>query len=150
MKQTITILFACFIGIAASAQFVARMEVKEDIPGLCDKNEVYAIFPMVKGQEEAVGPMTEKEIEKKINNEVQFLKDNPTYEDKGMVGLIVSCKGELVQCRMSNKTKSEELDNKILAIFATLLKWEPAKINKRKVDSSLLFSFTVKDGKLVF
>ena len=44
MKKTILTLIIGFIGLTASAQFVAKMEVKEDIPGICDKNEVYALF----------------------------------------------------------------------------------------------------------
>ena len=76
MKKTLLILFTTLTGLTVSAQFVARMEVKEDIPGICDKNEVYALFPSLKGQEEAICPMTKDEILIKLNAEVTFLKDN--------------------------------------------------------------------------
>jgi hypothetical protein len=37
MKKTLIIVLTSFVGLTASAQFVAKMEVKEDIPGICDK-----------------------------------------------------------------------------------------------------------------
>ncbi|HCZ35026.1 MAG TPA: hypothetical protein DHV26_03780, partial [Cytophagales bacterium] len=64
------------------------MEVKEPIDGLCNDKEVYALLPMLKGQEEAVCPVTKEQILERLNNEVQFIKDNPKYSDKGMIGII--------------------------------------------------------------
>jgi hypothetical protein len=74
---------------------------------------VYALFPSFKGQKEAVCPITEDEILKRLNSEVIFLKDKPTYQDKGMIGLVINCKGELVKCKMDNKTQSPDLDKQI-------------------------------------
>lgn len=150
MKKIIFTAFVAMITFSASAQFVARMEVKEDIPGICDKNEVYALFPSLKGQKEAVCPISEKEIAKRLNAEVQFLKDHPKFKGKGMMGLIINCKGEVVQCKMDNKTKSKELDEQIESVFNNLGEWKPGKLNKKAVDSSRLFSFKIKKGKLSF
>ncbi|MGL5892649.1 MAG: hypothetical protein ACRC3B_22340 [Bacteroidia bacterium] len=150
MKKAILILFTTFSGLAASAQLVAKMEVKEDIPGLCDKNEVYALFPSFKGQEEAVCSFTKEEILQKLNTEVTFLKDKPKYKDKGMINLIISCKGELVKCKMDNHTSSTELDKQIEAVFNSLGPWKAGKLNGKEVDSSQLFSFNIKNGKFVF
>jgi hypothetical protein len=99
MKNSIT-LIALIFTFAASAQFVAKVEMKEDLPGICDKNEVYALFPGFKGQQEAVCPVSKDEILKKLNKEVTFLKDNPKFDDKGMVGMFINCKGEVVECKM--------------------------------------------------
>jgi hypothetical protein len=30
-----------------------------------------------------------------LNTEVSFLKDNPKFKDKGMIGLVINCKGIL-------------------------------------------------------
>ena len=109
MKQTLLILLTVITYSTASAQFVAKMEVKEPIEGICDVNEVYALFSSFSGQEEAVCPLTKDEILNRLNSEVQFLKDNPKYNDKGMIGLVINCKGEVVKCKMDNKTKNEEL-----------------------------------------
>ncbi len=149
MKKVILILLTTFIVHTISAQFVARMEVKEDIPGICDKNNVYALFPL-KGQEAAKCPVTKEEILIRLNAEVQFLKDNPGYEDKGMIGLIINCKGEVVKCKMDNKTKSTELDKQIENVFNSLGDWKPGKLNGKKVDSSRLFSFKIKNGVFTF
>lgn len=133
--------------ITTLAQFVATMEVTEPIIGLCNEKEVYAIFPMFEGQDEAVCPVSKKEITHRSNTEITFLKENPKYKDKGMIGLVINCKGEVVQCQMDNKTKSPELDQQIENVFKTLGEWKSAKLNGKNVDSSRLFSFTIKKGE---
>lgn len=150
MKKLIFGVFISLISISASAQFVAKMEVKEPIEGICDANEVYALFPMMDGQDEAICPVSKEEILKRLNAEVQFLKDNPKYKDKGMIGLIINCKGEVVQCKMDNKTKSPELDKQIEAVFNSLGDWKAGKLNRKKVDSSKLYSFKIQKGEIVF
>jgi hypothetical protein len=150
MKKTILTLLIGIIGLTASAQFVAKMEVKEDIPGICDKNEVYALFSSFEGQDKAICPITKEYILKRLNSEIQFLKDNPKYKDKGMIGLVINCKGEVVKCKMDNKTKSAELDKQIEAVFNSLGEWKSGKLNGKNVDSSELFSFKIKKGVISF
>ena len=106
------------------------------------------MLPSFKGQEVAVAPINEKEIEKRLNSEVKFLAENPTYSDKGMIGLVVNCKGKLVQCKMDNKTKNQELDKQIENVFNSLVDWKAGKLNGKPVDTSNLFSFTIENGKL--
>jgi len=124
------------------------MEVKEPIPGLCNSNNVYVLFPTFKGQKEAVCPVQKDSIEKRLNNEVNFLKDKPDYNDKGMVNIIINCKGEVVQCQIDNKTKSPDLDKQIVAVFNTLGAWKPGTLDKKAVDTSRLWSFTITNGKV--
>ena len=45
-----------------------------------------------------------------------------------------------------NTTGIDELDTELAEIFNTLGKWKPGKLNGKKVDSTLLFSFKVKEG----
>lgn len=129
---------------------LARMEVKEPIEGVCDNANVIAIlsFPG-NGQVKAQAPKTEEEITQELNSKVSFLKDKPDYEDKGMVNLIINCKGELVRCEIDNKTKSPELDSQIVAVFAELKTWTAGKINDTSVDTSVLYSFTIKNGEII-
>lgn len=150
MKSIIIGLVISFFSINASAQFVATMEVKEPIEGICNAKEVYALFPMLDGQKEAICPVSEAEILKRLNSEVQFLLDNPKFKDKGMIGLVINCKGEVVQCKMDNKTKNTELDKQIEAVFNSLGNWKAGKLNGKKVDSSKLYSFKIKKGKVSF
>ena len=150
MKKAILIILTSIFGMNVSAQFVAKMEVKEDIPGICDKNEVYALFPSFDGQIEAVCPVSKEEILKRLNTEVTFLKENPKYKDKGMIGLIINCKGEVIRCEMDNNTKNLELDKQIEKVFNTLGIWKAGKLNGKEVDSSRLFSFNIKKGEFVF
>jgi hypothetical protein len=148
MKKIISILILTSFYLTTNAQFAARMEVKEPIKGVCDNKNIYVVFPMFKGQEEARCPLSKKEITKRLNAEVTFLKDSSTYADKGMVNIIINCKGEVVRCEMDNKTKNPELDKEIVAVFNSLGDWKPGKINGDKVDTSKLWSFEIKDGNI--
>ena len=149
MKRIIFGILITFFSINASAQFVAKMEVKEPIEGICNEKEVYALLPF-DGQEKAICPVSENDILKRLNSEVQFLKDNPKFKGKGMIGLIINCKGEVVQCKMDNKTKSAELDKQIEEVFNSLGEWKAGQLNGKKVDSSVLYSFKIKKGKITF
>lgn len=150
MKNLILGLSLSLISVNASAQFVARVQVKEPIEGICNQNEVYALFPSFEGQIEAVCPLSKNQILARLNTEVQFLKDNPKYKDKGMMGIIINCEGKVVQCKMDNKTKSQELDQQIEAVFNSLGDWKPGKLNGKEIDSSKLYSFKIKKGLFEF
>lgn len=150
MKKSFLLVIVTLICMSASAQFVAIMEVTDSIPGICDSKAVYVLFPMLKGQEEAVCPVSENEILKRLNSELAFLKENPKYQDKGMIGLVINCKGELVKCKMDNNTKSPELDKQIEVVFNTLGDWKAGKLDGTEVDSSKLYSFKIKKGKVTF
>src|SRR5216110_1818529 len=110
MKKIVLAFLLAQLSLSTFAQFVARAEIKEDVQGICDKKNVYALLEMMKGQKEAVCTVKEPEIEKALNDSVQFVKTNPEYKDKGMVSIIINCKGEVVQCKMDNKTKDTVLD----------------------------------------
>lgn len=148
MRKTFLLLFLMTVSYTVSAQFVARMEIKEPIPGLCSKQDVYALIPGLKGQVQARCKFTNEQINDKLNAEIQFLKDHPDYNDKGMIGLIINCRGELVQCKMDNKTKSPELDSQIEMVFNSIDGWKAGKLNRKNVDSSRLFSFKIENGKI--
>ena len=128
---------------------VARMEVKEPIEGVCDNANVIAILPFPgNSQVSAKPPKTKEQISEELNTKVIFLKDKTDYGDKGMVHLIVNCKGDLVRCEIDNKTKSPELDSQIVAVFAEMKQWTAGMVNNKSVDTSVLYSFTIKNGKI--
>jgi hypothetical protein len=146
MKKWIT-LCLLFIAGTISAQFVAKMEIKEPIKGLCSDKDVYAILP-IGDQKEAICPVSEEEISRRLDSAVVFLKEHQDFKDKGMVSVIINCKGEVVKCEMDNKTTDPELDKQIVAVFAVLGQWKAGKIGKKEVDSVKLFSFEIKKGKI--
>ncbi len=133
--------------LSLSAQFVAKMEIKEPIKGLCNEKDVYAILP-IGDQKEAICPVSEEEIARRLDSTVVFLKEHQDFKGKGMVSVIINCKGEVVKCEMDNKTKDPELDKQIVAVFAVLGQWKAGKIGKKEVDSVKLFSFEIKNGKI--
>ncbi len=150
MKITFLILFTSVICVTTSAQFVAKMEVKEPIPGVCNDKEVYVMFPSFKGQEQAVCPVSKDSILKRLNAEIPFLKDHPGYNDKAMIGLVINCKNQVVQCKMDNKTKSTDLDKQIELVFNSLGEWKAGKLNGKPVDTSNLFIFKIINGLFTF
>jgi len=131
------------------SNMIARMEVKELIEGVCDNANVIAILPFPgNGQVKAKAPKTKEELALELNSNLKFLTDKPNYEDKGMVNFIVNCKGEMVRCEIDNKTKSLELDSQIVAICSKMKKWTAGTVNNKSVDTSVLYSFTISNGKI--
>ena len=103
---------------------------------------------MFEGQQEAVCTVADSTIERRLNSEVEFLKDKPGYKDEGMVSIIINCKGEVVQCKIDNKSKSPILDEQVINVFKTLTTWKAGKLKGKEVDSLKLWSFKIKDGKI--
>ena len=134
---------------SSTSNMIARMQVNEPIEGVCDNENVIVIMTFLnKAQVEAKAPKTDAELVQQLNSQVTFLKDKPDYEDKGIINLIVNCKGELVRCQIDNKTKSQELDSQIVAVFAEMKKWTAGKVNNVSVDTVVLVSFIIKNGKI--
>lgn len=148
MKSIFFFLILMVTTSFAHAQFVAKVEIKEPVKGLCNDKEVYTLFPMFGDQKEAVCPVTNEEIQRRLDSAVTFLNDNPKYKDKGMVSIMINCKGEVVKCEMDNKTKDSTLDAQIVAVFAVLGQWKAGMLNGKPVDSMRLFSFEIKKGKI--
>jgi hypothetical protein len=149
MKKTFILPALLLAFTAGFSQFAAKMEVKEPIPGLCNDKEVYVIFPMFKGQEEAKCPLTDKEVTNRLKEEVVFLKDSSGFTGKGMVNIIINCKGEVVKCEIDTKTGNAELDKQIVAVFNSLGQWKPGKLNGKKVDTARLWSFEINKGEII-
>ena len=149
MKKTILFLAITLGALSVNSQFVAKMEMKVAVEGVCNKNEVYALFPSLDGQDEAVCSTNNEGIEKKINSEVKFLKENKKFKSKkGIISLIINCKGEVIKCEMDNTTGNKELDKQLEELFNSLGDWKPGKLDGKSVDSVQLFSFKIKKGVL--
>jgi hypothetical protein len=149
MKRTLAFILGALSFHLASAQFVAKMQLKEPIEGLCS-NDVYTMLPGFSGQQEPICPVSLEDITKKLSQQVTYFKDSSMYVDSGMVDIIINCKGEVVKCEIDNKTKSAQLDQQIVAVFKTLGNWTPGKLNKKNVDCAKLLSFKIKEGKFIF
>ena len=151
MKQILILLVSSIIYYSSFAQVVGTMEVKEPIEGVCNQKGVYTLFPILGGEQvRAVCPISKEEILKRLNNEVQYLKENSKYKGKAGVNMIINCKGEVVQCKMSPKTKDEKLDQQILSVFSSLGEWKNGTLGGKSVDSVELFSFKIKNGVFLF
>jgi hypothetical protein len=154
MRKIVISVFALilFISCATSnkrpmGNMLAIMEVKEPIEGVCNSSKVVAILPFLdNGQVKAQAPLTDEQIIQKLNAEVDFLKDKPNYNDKGMVNLIINCEGRMVRCRIDNKTQNPILDQQIVDVFSEMVNWKAGTVNGKSVDTSVLYSFEIKNG----
>lgn len=149
MKKTLLVIIILAFSSTISAQFVAVLEVTDPVEGVCDNSKIYALFSILEGQVEPAPPISKEEILNKLNKEVAYLKENPKSKYKGMVGMIINCKGEVVKCEMENTDKSV-LDKQIVAIFNSLGKWQAGILDGKDVDSNVLFSFKIKKGLFTF
>lgn len=148
MKNITSTLILLVITTALKAQFVATVEIKEHVEGLCNEKAVYTMFPGFGDQVEAKCPVTDDEIVRRLDSAVTFLKENPKHKDKGMVSILINCKGEVVKCEMDNKTKDKTLDSQIVAVFSSLGVWKAGMLNGKPVDTMRLISFEIKKGKI--
>lgn len=148
MKKTLLSVLILLLAFAAHAQFVAKLEVKGPLPGACDSTNVYAMFPGFKGQVAPVPPMSDKEIEKMLNDDVQYIKDHPKFSGKMMIHIVVNCKGEMIQCEVDNKSGEPDFDADVLHVFQKMRKWTAGTLDGNAVDCSVLYSIEVKKGKI--
>jgi len=148
MKKLLVFLSVSFLALSVHAQMVGRMQVKTKIDGICDEKNVY-VFLGQEGQMEATPPVSKKEIQDRLNKDAVYLKDSVNYNDKGMVSIIVNCKGEMVQCEIDNKTRHPELDQQIVNTFKSLGNWTAAELRGRRVDNATLWSFNIVNGKIL-
>lgn len=146
MKHVILPLVSILFSYCVQAQFIAKVQMKEKVEGICDLDNVYGLFDGFDGQVTPKCSVSEEEMQKQLN-QIQFLQDNPKYKGKGMVAVYVNCKGEAIGWRISVETK-EELDQELLDVFKTFLDWSVGTLNGKKVDSNVLISYKIKKGKL--
>lgn len=148
----LSILFSCSTTKNSSmTNMIATMQVNEPIPGVCDNSKVIAILPVPgNGQIKAQAPLSDEELTTMLNEEVDFLKGKKDYKDKGMVNLIINCKGKMVRCQIDNKTQSPELDQQIVDVFSKMVDWKAGTLNGKPVDTSVLYSFEIKKGIISF
>jgi hypothetical protein len=147
MKR-ITLALTLFASLSnIHAQFIATVEMKEPVEGICNNTKVYALFKGFQGQIPPKCALTNEEIQKLLN-EIPFLKANPKFKGKGMAGVYINCKGEAIGWEIDNKSKSQELDKQLLEVFKTLRSWTQGKLNGMSVDTRELISYTIKKGVL--
>lgn len=147
IKTATFILFTALVS-NSQAQLIAKVEMKEKVEGICNQNEVYSLFAGFKGQVEPKCSVSKQEMEKILNEKLQFLKDNPKFKGKGMVGVYINCEGVCLEWDISVETKNAELDKQILEIFKTFTEWTAGSLDGKNVDTRDLFSYEIKKGVL--
>ena len=77
MKKSLVLLFNLGANFIELTQTEATIELKDSVDGICNQKEVYVLFPTLgDNQVKAIMPLTEVDVEKKINSEVEFLQKN--------------------------------------------------------------------------
>ncbi len=147
MKTALTLtVLILMTSISTQAQLIAKVEMKEKVEGICDHDNVYGLFNGFDGQVEPKCSVSKEEMQEQLN-QVQYLKNNPKFKGKGMVGVFINCKGEAIGWRISVKTNTE-LDEQLLKVFESYQEWTTGTLNGKNVDCSELISYKIKKGKL--
>lgn len=141
MNRLITFFSILFLCSHTFAQLVMKTEGITP-ENACKPNQVYFLLS---DRAKPVEPIDS--IESRINREIRFVRENPTFESKPSVQLVVNCKGELGG-GFHNVTKSgnEELDKELIEFFKTVTIWKPGKLKKKTVDSWYMWRMEIKDG----
>lgn len=150
MKKVFILLLILGVNTTVYSQFVATIEMKEEVEGVCNQNEVFVLFGMLPDQEDAKCPIGKEALLLKLNNETEYLKNYPKYKSKGSVDVLVNCKSEVVQVKVDFKNLDKKLESQLEDIFRNLGAWEAGKLNGKEVDSKTLFSFKIKKGKIFY
>lgn len=149
MKKTIFTISLIVFGLNVFSQILATVEMNEPVEGICNSKKVYALFKGFKGQIEPVCPLSKTEVEKLLNENIKFIKENSKFKGKGKVSVFINCKGEALKWEISTSTKNNELDKQILDVFKALQKWTPGTLNEEKVDTNELITYKIKNGVLI-
>jgi hypothetical protein len=150
MNIRFNLLFSsALLASTASAQFLATMEVKEPVPGICDDKHVYVLFASFTGQHEAKWEITKEQVEERLNAEVTWLKENPKFKLKKYesVSVVVNCKGVVVRVELDSKSKA--FNEQVESVFNSLGACEAGTLNGIAVDSAVLWGIEVKKGKII-
>ncbi len=150
MKNIIVLLLFLGIHLNVEAQFVATVEMTEEVEGVCNQEQVFVLFGMLPDQDDAVCPLNKEKLLLKLNEKVEYLKNNPKYKSKGSVDVLVNCTGEVLKIEVHFKKSNNVLENQIEEVFRSLGSWKPGKLNGKAVDSQNLFSFKIKKGKISY
>lgn len=146
--KTATLLLFGLLAFRSQAQLLMQVQMDDSIEGICDNANVYALYDGFDQQIEPECSFTKEQMENILNDKLQFLKDNPKFKSKGMVGVFINCEGTAVQWDIAMKSKSAELDRQVLEIFQTFNEWTAGKLNGKTVDTRELFSYEIKKGVL--
>lgn len=131
-----------------SAQAIATTEIKENNENICKPEKVYTVIPTLADEYAPGQPLKRKKMEAQMNKEMESLQSMPDTAVKGMLTLVINCRGEVAQAYTDLKDEFPELDKEITAQIMSMGNWKPGVFKKKKVDTMLLVSFTVKDGKI--
>jgi hypothetical protein len=143
MKNTTLMLFTVFMSFTLYSQTIKTDPKK---PPLCDERSLYSLQPSIKGQVQAICPLSKETIAKKLNAEVKYLKSHPGLTDKGRIGWVINCKGQVSLCQMDAKTTSPELDKQLETALSYLGDWKPGTLYEKPVDSSVLYVIVITKG----
>lgn len=147
MKKQGFFFILIVIGLTSNGQTFAKVKTAELIKDLCDDKNVYRFFLSKHDQKIAAAPISKTALAEKLNAEVLFIKDSVTSNAKVWVTTFINCKGELVNCKVQSTINAPEFHEQVSKVFTSLGIWMPGQFKGSNVDTSLLWSFLITNGK---
>ncbi len=127
-----------------------RVLLRKAVPGMCfPAKQVIEPYNGNPDEVEPVCSVTKEELIELLNNDLQFLKNNPEFKGRGMISVVINCEGKVISWAEVVKSRNKELNEEILAFLVKQdFDWEPGKYKEETIDSVYSFSYQIIRGKL--
>lgn len=147
MKTLLFLLASMVISGAANAQFIATVQLDVPLEEMCGET-LYALFDGFDGQTGAKCDLSDQELIDRMNEEITWLREHPTFKAKGVMGVYINCEGKVIDSHSGLKDEDSELSKAIAAFLMENGNWKPGSFNGDEVDCSELIGFVIKKGKI--
>lgn len=134
-----------FINNLSHAQFIATVELKEPIDGMCSET-MFALFSSLDNQQQAKLNMTDQELIALMNEKIPSLKTNLKFKADAVMAFYINCESEVIKTSSGLKDKTSQLSIEIEKFLAETGSWTAGKYQNENVDCSELIAIKIKKG----
>ncbi|MFD0836433.1 hypothetical protein ACFQ0I_11685 [Mariniflexile aquimaris] len=147
MRELLIIILAILTSNTCIGQTHEVENNAKKIEGFCNQNELYLLMSELGGQTEPVSPVSISQIYDRLVREINLDNDFPKVKESKVVAIYINCQGKVVN--VESEFKNEKLNQRIYDIFNSLGVWKAGIKEGNPVDSTVLYHFKIKKGKLI-
>jgi hypothetical protein len=141
MKKIIVLSIFCIINVYSFAQMIMSVEGINP-ENVCTLGKIYFLIESKARPIESIDS-----IQARLNTNITFARENPTFTGKSVIQFAVNCKGEIGGgFHVVTKSGNTDFDNELISFFKTINNWKTGKIKKKSVDSWYMWQLEIKDG----